>query len=496
MIGMNRKKALSLMIALLISVIFCVWSFCFIENIAFAALLSCFMCIFSLFLCDYKGNIVMLAFLICFFVFLMGRPFAYEVIGYSGYAVIHASSETNNFVYMCLTVSLLSIVCGYLLCRFIKACVKINNNKKDNEHHGILDTAAFGIVSKYAAIVFYFLAIIENISRFFYIKSVGYTASYAMDFDYGLPYGLHYFVTMAPVALSLFLATLPKKREAFFPVLLFIISNIIFAASGNRFEIVSCLLTVVIYFVWRNDTDKIKWITGKQILCLVALSPLLITVMHYMIYWREGNEVKANIDPIVSFMHSTGGSSTIIAGTKEHEDDGVLRDDIFYSFGTVLKGLNNNIFAKLIGFNQDDLKSQTADYARNGYALSAALAYHYAPNKYLAGYGMGGCYIAELYYDFSLFGVIVGNAFLGIIIGLIRKLDKNRVLHNFLCLYLLILFLRLPRDSFDYPLAGLFNLKNVLIFVVLVLMARYLNSKNRNSLNMKGIVNDSDEENK
>lgn len=488
---MNRKKALSFIVSLFTGIALSIWAFCCIENTAFAVLLSCYSMIFSLLLCNYKENIVMLAFLICFFVFLIGRPFVYEVIGYSGYAVIHMSSETKDFVYICLTVSLLSIICGYLLCRFFKTFSKTNNNEKETERHSILESTTFRKVTKYATILFYILAIIENISRFFYINSVGYTASYAMDFDYGLPYGLHYFVTMAPVTLSLFLATLPKKREAFLPIILFIISNLIYAASGNRFEIVACLLAIVIYFVWRNDTDDTRWISGRQILSIIALAPLLITIMHYMIYWREGNEVKADINPIVSFMHSTGGSASIIGGTKEHEDDGTLRNDIVYSFGTIWKGLNNNIFAKLFGFKQDDLKNQTAEYARNGYSLSAALAYRYAPSKYLAGYGLGGCYIAELYYDFSTIGVIVGNVFLGIIIGLIRKLNKNRVLHNSLCLFLLLLFLRLPRDSFDYPLAGLFNLKNVLIFIVLTAFAKYLDSR-KNSLNVKEAIDVND----
>ena len=470
---MRNKIWMKRFVAIIISIIIATCIYFNVSNTAFASLLSCYVFILALIICDYKKNILAIAFLICFFVFLMGRPFVREVFGHSEYSRITLSDETRTCVYICLLLSLVSIACGYYIGRRINARKK-KEAKQDDEKF----VMAMKKVSKYATIFFYLLVVIENIFKCIHIGNVGYTASYAMEYDYRLPFGLHSLVMMAPVALAMFFATLPRKREMVLPVALFVGANLLTAISGNRFGIISCLLALMVYFVWRGNIDGKSWISGKQILCVVAMAPIVIVAMQYMTYWRDGNEINSKIDPIVGFMNGVGGSSDLI-GAVEQYGDHALNEDVIYSFGGVWRGLNGNMIAGLIGSGDSFVDGQTVSYAKNAHSLSSALTYYFYRDGYLSGYGLGGCYIAELYHDLSFFGVVVGNLLIGVIIGLIGELKKNRVFYNFLCFFFIILLFRMPRDSFDYPITSLINLKNIFVFVVMYVIAKRICAKNK-----------------
>ncbi len=467
---MKNKLWVKRFVAMVISLSLSLIIICSIDSLAFAWLLIIYICVFALLACDYKKNIVMLTFLVCFFIFLIGRPFVYEIIGYSGFSAISLNKDARTCVYVCLTISLVSIVVGYSLGKRISIS---RNEKKVRKMKDERFTPAVKKVSMYTTILLYSLVIIENILGCVYISNVGYTASFAMEHDYQLPFGLHALVMMAPVAFALFLATLPTKRESLLPILLFVISNIVLVVSGHRFGIISCLLVLIVYFVWRSNTDGVSWITGKKILCIIAVAPLIVVLMQYITYWRDGNDINTKVDPVVAFMSGVGGSSDLI-GAVEQYGDRALNENTLYSFGSVWRGLNGNIIAELLGVDAPYGRTQTVDYAKNAHSLSSALTYYFYSDRYLAGYGLGGCYIAELYYDFSIPGVIIGNVLIGIVIGLIRRLEKNRVIYNFICFFLILLLFRIPRDSFDYPIARLLNLKNILIFSFMYFSARYI----------------------
>ena len=64
---------------------------------------------------------------------------------------------------------------------------------------------------------------------------------------------------------------------------------------------------------------------------------------------------------------------------------------------------------------------------------------------------------------------------IGFLIGALGRMEKNRLIHNFLCFFFITLLLRLPRDSFDYPLVELLSLKNIAFVAVIILLSSRLN---------------------
>ena len=462
---MKKEVKKRSIIAALVSVLVVIILFVSLKNNYFATLLSVCFVAFIILSCNYEKNILMLIFLICFFVFLIGRPFVIEVMGYSRYSAITLSEETKNQLYSIMTISLISVLFGY----YVSKHIKLEFQRK--QKLPLKDDRILSIrnISKNMSIFLYVFSIIENIMRLVFIKHVGYTASYTMDFDYGLPFGLHNLAIVAPVALMLFLATLPSKREVIFPLFLFLTSNLISSMAGNRFEIIACVLFLVVYGVWRSAIGEKSWITSKHLLYLVLLMPIVVSLLQSMVYWRDNIESDNNVGPIIGFMYGTGGSSDVIGAVIQYGDL-ATRDDVLYSFGGIWRSLNGNAVSRFLGVGKS-YKVQTIEYANEAHSLGASITYYFHPRGYLSGYGLGSSYIAELYHDFSTIGVVVGNILIGLVIGLFGGLKKGRIIINYLCLFLVVLLLRLPRDSFDYPFISLVSLKNIFMFVIILLIA-------------------------
>ena len=465
---MKNRVWMKRFVALVVSFLLSVCVFCSTDNMTFAWLLTCYIWVFAFLACDYKKNIVMLAFMICFFVFLMGRPLMIEMFGYSKYSVVSLGEDTRTQIYVILIISLISVMIGYLLIGFRRAQDKDDDLAQDYIKANRI--MCIQKVSKYMTIILYLLVILENILRLIFIRQVGYTSSYSLEGGYVLPFGLHNLVLVAPVAIAVFLATLPNKRKIIVPVILFVMANVISSLAGNRFEIISCVLVLVVYGVWRNVMDGRGWVKGKHVLCLLLVAPMVMVLLQNMIYWREGSDIDSKINPMAEFLYGTGGSSDLI-GIVDKYGDRVLDRNVVYSFGGIWRGLNGNFIAQSFGLG-NKYGGQTIEYAENAHSLGSTLTYYFYPKKYLSGYGLGGCYIAELYHDFSIPGVVIGNLLIGIIVGLIGKMKKGRILHNFFCIFFITLLLRMPRDSFDYLIVNLLNLKNILFIIFMLLIVK------------------------
>ena len=469
-----RLKTLFL-IMFILSAIFI--SFIFIDNECFALLLSVYISILVCFIANYKNHMFFICFLLCFFIFLLGRSIVFEIFDTTRETAIIYDINTRNFTYICLLLSLIFLVFGYIV--FHRS--KFNNIELKEKYSSNFSNSLLK-VTKIASILLYLIVIVENILRLFFVKDIGYTNSYALERTYQLPFGLHSLTQVAPIAFCLFLASFPSKKEAKSPIFLYILSNIILAMSGNRFEIISSVLLIIIYCFMRNKTDNEVWIKKKHIILIIISTPCIILLMQYMMYWREGNSIDYQINPFINFFYGVGGSSDLISATYRFSSK-CLSSDIFYSFGNLWRNFHSNIFAKIFGFFVK-YDNQSIAMALDGHSLSAALTFYLYPQKYLAGYGLGGCYIAELVHDFSLIGVALGNFIIGIIISKLKYIEKNKIFHNFCSIFIVLFLLRLPRDSFDYFIFQFIGVKNVIFFVLLIVISRALYRRNLSKSNV------------
>ena len=465
---MNKKAFLGIMVAIVFGLI----AYLLSDNLAFGFLILIYFALVAIIASKgYKNNIIVLAFLMCYFVFLMGRPIVYEILHLSNSNAINLDVETRSFTYVCLSVSLLALALGYVFATRIGKGKNKNANPRKMVDDGFVNSLQS--ITKTTTIILYLFVMLENILRCVFVKDIGYTTSFVAGNSYTLPYGLHTLVGIAPVSLCLFLATLPNKKDAKIPLLLFLIASIIPTFIGSRFEIISCVLLITIYLVLRTNNNEVGevWIKKRQIVVMMILAPFIVILLQNMTYWRDGKVYGVDRRPIADFMMGVGGSSDLIGATKEYGDSALSHDTI-YSFGGLWRRIRGNTIVEFVGGN-GVYGHQTVEYARNGHSLSSALTYYFFPERYQKGFGLGGCYTAELYHDFSIIGVIVGNMIVGFIIGRNRRLNKGTIFRNFFCLFLFVLLIRIPRDSFDYLIVELTGLKNIIFAIIIVALAKY-----------------------
>ena len=120
----------------------------------------------------------------------------------------------------------------------------------------------------------------------------------------------------------------------------------------------------------------------------------------------------------IGFFYQQGVSVNVLGYAKEFEN--ILPEGKIYSAGKVVDFFNHNTISQLF-FNTEPVKPQTTEHALNDHTLHATLTYLGSPSLYFSGGGYGGCYIADLWVDFGLFGVIVGSLIYGICLANIRK---------------------------------------------------------------------------
>lgn len=460
-----REKMRLKCFLVLISILLCLMVFLKTDNLLFSMLITVFFLILSNYMINFKKNALMVFYLISFGTFLLLTPIAVELLDFTNEYRVPLLIEEQNVTYICLILSLLTLAIGYS----IKTKTNIKKVEEDSLGKKI---QAYKFVSGIFTVLCLIPLIIESILHLRYVKITGYTASYLYNTNVnrGLIEPFKSLAMLAPIAYSFFLATKPSKKECFFLFAILLANGIIHLLSGDRFEIVSVIFFILIYQALRdnleNNNDN-KWLDIKKVLILIICIPLIITLLQSTMYWREGNEVKIYSNIYTDFFYSVGGSSDLIGFAYRYKNELNNRP---YSFGLVYSNLTDNIIGNMLGISKN-YKNQTRQKALYGHSLSSTLTYNLYPQKYLEGYGMGDCYIADLFTDLSYLGVIIGNVFLGYIIKIITNIKKNKYSISVLSIFLIVFILRVPRDSFDYFISEFVGLKNWLFVLVFLLVS-------------------------
>lgn len=436
----------------------------FTTNMYIAALLCVFVFLFTWYTVEAQNNTYMVLFLIAFFSFLLGRPIMKELFhNNTAYYSVEIPKDTDNYTYLVLTISLISIAIGYALAKGKRSEINIFQNTESVDANAGIRRVE--IVTYYLVIFAAISAILINAESAIYVQVAGYLSSY-LGYTSIFPDFLTQIADILPMVFAFYLATLPSKARMKIPMYLYLIAVGLNLFAGRRYEAVSAALLLVLYASYRNKTDEERWITGKHVITMVLLLPVVMSLLILMESWRAGGEGSdMGIKLIGDFLNSVGGSAQIISYEKMYHNELASRN-VLFSFGNVWRSLNGNAFAQLLGVSST-YGAQTVENALYGHSLSSAIMYKINPTRMLAGGGIGSCYIAELMCDFSYTGVIIGNMIIGFFLRKLNKLRPNRLIGNFLTIFLATSLFRLPRDSFDYFFYQLIGIKSILVFALI-----------------------------
>lgn len=411
-----------------------------------------------------------LFFAITFFFFLMSNEFIIEFFHLEG-GIRDSTVAANNHYLLTLVISLIGILFGYQII--------FRKKTTDLSDISLEDTEQKYRYRKVSKAMFYFtfvLYLAPVIERVLFVRNFSYYLSY-VSYNSNIPTVLIKIGEMCPIFFAVYLATFPSRKECRFPVLLYVIYALCYLLTGRRYQTVASMLFILVYYLIRNKTDEaigVKWIKRRTIFLILSALPLICAGLAAYSTIRTGNSLVEGTtfgDLLYTLFTSVADSDKVIKYGYILKDQ--FPEGHFYSLGSVIDYFKYGSISKFL-FSSDITVSQTVEYALQGNGYSYTLSYLYYPAQFLAGHGLGSCYIAELYHDMGYIGVFLGNLLLGIVIRNVFTLSKDSVLKNAVIFYMFKLLILTPRNDYDVILRELSSISFLGTLFVLAIMMNIL----------------------
>ena len=372
---------------------------------------------------DIYNNIFLFSFLICFFVFLLGGQILDRLLDVYGYRFTEEIELHTDIV---LLISLIGLSFGYFVLG--KITIKGKEPQLVNQADTYRYTVNIRKISKYYFYGTYFFWMLILADNVLYVMQYGYTAYY-LSYASRVPAIIREVGYMAPVAMFIFLATMPSKKESKLPIIMYILYLLLSLGTGRRIYFMTGILIIFAYMMLRNriEPGDSPWIGKKQMIRLLILVPILLIAMYMFEYIRSENFVGQSSDysPLFGFFVRQGTSINVIKYARLFSDR--LNPDAHYSLYNITKWLQNNWLNDLLGLDLSfSMGKQSEMTAKAGTYLADFVSYNANSKIYSIGMGYGSCYIEELFIDFGFVGVFVGSVIYGLILNKFLKVTKDK----------------------------------------------------------------------
>lgn len=255
-----------------------------------------------------------------------------------------------------------------------------------------------------------------GIEQMRYAEKYGYVAIYT-SFESQYPYFFTTLSSMMKYGLCIFLGTMPAKKKAFIPLVMYFVSTIPSLVCGIRNPVVLAAIFIFLYYAIRDILgDEQRWIGKCEKMLIVIAVPLAIVFLGAYNYLRDGQESSLNLwETVVDFFYKQGVSFDVlsIGFSAIPSLPNVIAKN--YTFGPFLDYLfYGSIGQKLLGTTP--LGSGNSEYhAVYGNNFSHSMSY-VAHDGYLDGHGWGSSFLLENYADWGYGGVIAGCVVLGVLL--------------------------------------------------------------------------------
>ena len=430
-----------------------------------------FACIFAEFKEKRYGCFI---FYITFFIFLLDTVFFGLFDPGAKYKFL--SETIENHVLFCLGLAILGVYVGSIIRTHYKFVIsdrqrqRLQNLRKRNYQV----SRKMQLFLKWGFMFFGLFNIIEALVKAVFVSSTSYLAYYT-EYQAPLPYIMLWLSSAAPILFYFYLGSSPTKKDLILPAIFYLSVGVISLFYGQRNVFVVRTLIVFCYFLLRNKNaeDAEVWITKKQTVAVIIIIPFFIMLMGFWGSFRTGAEYtsKGIWENVRSSLLEQGNNISILDFEYRFRD---YLPDKNYALGGIISFLHNNVFGRLIGLEQIPTQMHSADTALNGYNFGAALMYFENRNGFLKGYGIGSCYIAELFYTFGYVGVFIGSCIYGFVLRKLNELRMKSFILNGFALCMFQTMLMAPRANFDGFISGTFQLANLFIALVCWLLSTYV----------------------
>lgn len=433
--------------------VFCI-SVAFDTNLIFSMTITIWAGLLIYTLCDIKNNIAVFLFLISFYILLLGREVDHFFFGFQRHYVYSTTVDEKS--YYLLIVSLIGIFIGVNLARHCK---------KTCDRSLIQNNEMFSRYSRNVFLFCLFVDVIRTLERIKFVMSVGYVNSYTIEYSERFSF-LMYFSSFCNLALCMYLASKPDKKETIKIFTLYEIYLLLTMFTGIRGSIVIGNFIMLLYIVIRDRCEG-GWIS-KRIICISVIAlPAIFLFLYAFDFIRSGRsfESRGILFSALGFFDQQGGSVNNIKRVIYYKDS--IMDLSLVSFNSV----HNAIFENAIVRQFVDINVYTKnsiETATMSNSLPHRLSFLVYGDEYLSGHGTGSCYIAELFHDFGILGVMMGNILYGFLLKKVSLIKFNNILLDTILLVMCFSILYAPRNNFDGFIIEFFTLHKIVFSALLI----------------------------
>lgn len=282
------------------------------------------------------------------------------------------------------------------------------------------------------------------------------------------------------VGFAFVLAGLPRFRHFALASGLLVAVHGFDLLMGRRAPFVLSLLVVLFYAILRSAlSDRVDGAGGWPRPGQLALSSLLLLPMLELlnlvgqVRFRSGqDEGSSMFSAIPEFLYSQGVSANLLSYVQT--DLLQIPRDKFYSLGPAIEFFQVRLMP---GFDSTLYDTQSPERALAGHNFADIVSYRIMPDAYVQGAGYGSSGVAELYWDFSWFGVAVGAVVLGMILAASGRLLELPIPLAATAVIISRQILYVPRAPYLDWLVGSLNVFNIGALVLVTIGWKLSNAR-------------------
>jgi len=471
----KKIQAITVIISLIFFLIGNLISNC---NVILISILVLWMSNIAFSIINIKRDMLFCVFNIIFFILLLGKNVIYMFSGIEWY--VNFSQEIKLETLSILYISLFSILLGNILYQII--LIKVKNRKENNtckrlESYFEIRKSFIQIITEYAFYITLIFAAIETLEKVIFVFNTSYLELYN-SFNSKLPNIIFKIAETNFLFLAMYLATMPKKNKMFKVLLIYSAYLVLTLLIGSRGELIIQSIFIGIYLFYRQTKGEMYY--SKKVIIILGIL-IVISLAFLSTYNLIRNSIKIEnfnfFKQVRQFFIDQGASGDTLAYSVKYKKElNELNQN--YTFGFFANYLKYGHISRIIGTYQEPSNDKTY-IALNDNNLGASISYIVLGTRYLNGEGLGTQYLAELYVDYSYFGIIIYNIILGIVLSLFMNINyKNWAVYT-LALFLMPKIIYIPRQFASDWLIFILSLTVYVQFIFVIGLSEILYRKKK-----------------
>lgn len=427
-----------------------------------------------------RKKFTVLAFLLTFFTFLLGTL----VIRFFDPSVALRVTKKDTFIhmYICLYIALGALDIAILLSEYVHFTIRASARTRLVDNGRAFDLS--NRVQRASRIVFLLTAVFPiaiAVEKVFFVVGGGSYLAYYVKYATALPTFFSKIAEINTFAFFFFLATMPDPRKSKLPIFIYLLIGILGMMYGQRNQFVMAVLFLTIYIIMYENSMGQEYLILKKryiVIAMVAV-PFVLVLLEYVQFIRDSRvfEFKGIVKTIKALFASLGGSVNVIGHGYELKE--YFPQGHFYSLGGVIDFITKNALVRPF-LGTTIYQGNTIEMALYGNSYGQTLSYlGWGAKTYLAGSGMGSCFIAEAFHDLGYMGVAAVSFIYGIILSKVNHLVVGNWLKNTIALISLYYVLYAPRDSAGQFIAAFFNFSFIVTALLIFVLSKCLKNNNQ-----------------